>query len=110
MDNCSDFIKKREFLNNLIFDKGNTQTKRFFNLDSMAYKGGEIPMKYKELMGLVGSLVLRCNDCIAYHIFQCKKNGVSDGEFTEACDIGLIIGGSIVIPHLREAYKVWFED
>lgn len=109
MSKIIDFIKKRKNLNNLIFEKGTLITKRFFNLDSNTYNEGAIPSKFKELMGLVGSLILRCNDCILYHCIEAKKNNVTDNEFYEACDIALIIGGSIVIPHLREAYSYWEE-
>ena len=109
MGKVIEFIKKRKSLNKLVLDNGTIITKRFFNLDNNCYENGNIPSKYKELMGLVGSLILRCNDCIMYHCIQAKKNGVSDKEFSEACDIALIIGGSIVIPHLREAYSIWDE-
>ncbi len=86
-----------------------TNIKRFFTLDSQAYESGEIPSKYKELMGLVGSLVLRCDDCINYHIIQCFEAGVSDAELMESLNIGLVIGGSITIPHLRRALQSWDE-
>ncbi len=79
---------------------------RFFNLDTNAYRDGEISSKYKELIGLACSMVLRCNDCIAYHIDQCHKIGCSKREIVEAMNIALVIGGSIVIPHLRYAYSV----
>lgn len=80
---------------------GTLVTKRFFALDGQAYAAGALPVKTKELMGLVGSMVLRCDDCVAYHIDQCIANGVTDEEFFEAFDVALIVGGSIVIPHLR---------
>jgi AhpD family alkylhydroperoxidase len=102
-----EFIAKRQRLNEIVLDKGTLVTKRFFNLDGQGYKAGALDEKTKELMGLVASLVLRCNDCILYHILQAKKCGASTSEFTEACDIALIVGGSIVIPHLREAYGHW---
>lgn len=76
-------------------------TKRFFNLDAAAYKPGALDVKTKELLGLVASMVLRCDDCIAYHIDQCIAVGVSDEELWECFDIALIVGGSIVIPHMR---------
>lgn len=76
-------------------------TKRFFNLDAAAYKPGALDVKTKELLGLVASMVLRCDDCIAYHIDQCISVGVSDEELWECFDIALIVGGSIVIPHMR---------
>jgi AhpD family alkylhydroperoxidase len=78
-------------------------TKRFFNLDAKAYEPGALDTPTKELLGLVASMVLRCDDCIAYHIDRCKSEGVTDEALFEAFDIALIVGGSIVIPHLRRA-------
>ena len=80
-------------------------TKRFFSLDHQTYQDGALPLKTKELLGLVASMVLRCDDCIAYHIDQCVKIGVSDEEIWESFDVALIVGGSIVIPHLRRAVE-----
>jgi AhpD family alkylhydroperoxidase len=82
---------------------GTLVTRRFFNLDGKAYEDGALPAKTKELMGLVASMVLRCDDCVAYHIDQCVRLGVTDEEMWEAFDVGLVVGGSIVIPHLRRA-------
>jgi AhpD family alkylhydroperoxidase len=85
---------------------GGTQvTKRFFRLDSQTYEPGALPAKTKELLGLVASAVLRCDDCIAYHVDQCVNVGVTDEELWEALDVALIVGGSIVIPHLRRAIE-----
>jgi AhpD family alkylhydroperoxidase len=92
-------------MNHKILEQGNLQIKRFFNLDSQAYEDGALPKKTKELLGLVSSMVLRCDDCITYHIIQCADVGVTDPEFFEAFNIGLIVGGSIVIPHLRRAVE-----
>lgn len=78
-------------------------TKRFFTLDGACYKPGALDAKTKELLGLVASMVLRCDDCISYHILQCVDAGCSDEELWESFDIALIVGGSIVIPHLRRA-------
>lgn len=78
--------------------------KRFFNLDTNAYTEGAIPEKYKELMGLCGSALLRCNDCILYHLDRCVSLGCTRLEIDEALNVALVIGGSIVIPHLRHAY------
>lgn len=80
-------------------------TKRFFNLDGKAYEAGALDVPTKELLGLVASMVLRCDDCVAYHIDRCKAEGVSDEALWEAFDIALIVGGSIVIPHLRRAVE-----
>ena len=93
-------------MNDRIFAAGNRNINRFFALDTAAYEDGEIPVKFKELMGLVGSTVLRCNDCIFYHLDRCVAEGCSRQEILEALNIGLVIGGSIVIPHLRYAFEV----
>jgi len=100
-----EFRKYREKMNHKILEQGNLQIKRFFNLDSQAYEDGALPRKTKELLGLVSSMVLRCDDCITYHIIQCADVGVTDAEFFEAFNIGLVVGGSIVIPHLRRAVE-----
>jgi AhpD family alkylhydroperoxidase len=84
---------------------GTLVTRRFFSLDGKTYEDGALPAKTKELLGLVASMVLRCDDCIAYHIDQCVKAGVSDEELWEAFDVALIVGGSIVIPHLRRGVE-----
>jgi AhpD family alkylhydroperoxidase len=80
-------------------------TKRFFSLDNQTYQDGALSAKTKELLGLVASMVLRCDDCIAYHIDQCVKAGVTDEELWESFDVALIVGGSIVIPHLRRGVE-----
>ncbi len=82
---------------------GTLNTKRFFALDTATYKAGALDVKSKELLGLVASLVLRCDDCVAYHIDRCVEEGCSDEQVWETLDVGLIVGGSIVIPHLRRA-------
>jgi AhpD family alkylhydroperoxidase len=84
---------------------GTLVTKRFFQLDGRAYEPGALDGKTKELLGLAASMVLRCDDCIAYHIDQCVRAGASDEELWETFDIALIVGGSIVIPHLRRAVE-----
>lgn len=84
---------------------GTLVTKRFFRLDGQTYESGALPAKTKELLGLVASMVLRCDDCIAYHIDQCVKAGVTDEELWESFDVALIVGGSIVIPHLRRGVE-----
>ena len=103
------FEKRREKLNELVMEKGNLQIKRFFNLDTKVYEGGALSKKNKELLGLVASLVLRCDGCIEYHLRRCSEEGVTDEEMMEALSIGLVVGGSITIPHLREAVKKWIE-
>ena len=82
---------------------GTLNTKRFFTLDGKTYEDGALPARTKELLGLVASMVLRCDDCISYHIAECRKAGVTRDEFFEVFSVGLVVGGSIVIPHLRRA-------
>ncbi len=79
--------------------------KRFFALDSAAYREGALPSNTKELLGLVASAVLRCNDCVDYHLGQCVEAGFSDAELIDALNVGLVVGGSIVIPHFRHAVE-----
>lgn len=103
------FKTERAELNDLVMNYAGLTTKRFFSLDSQAYREGALPAKTKELLGLVASLVLRCDDCITYHIIQCHEAGVSSAELEEALSIGLVVGGSITIPHLRRALRAWDE-
>lgn len=103
------FEEKRERLNELVMEKGNLQMKRFFNLDTQVYESGVLSKKNKELLGLVASLVLKCDDCIEYHLNRCSEEGVTDEEMMEALSIGLVVGGSITIPHLRDAVEKWIE-
>jgi len=103
------FKWERERLNQIMMKYGGTNIKRFYSLDSQVYRGGALPSKTKELLGLVASLVLRCDDCIKYHIIQCYQEGLKDDELQEALSIGLVIGGSITIPHLRRAFEAWDE-
>lgn len=98
-----EFREFRERMNKRILEAENLEIRRFFALDSRVYEEGALPTKTKELLGLVASLVLRCDDCITYHITRCAEEKVTESEFLEACSVGLIVGGSIVIPHLRRA-------
>jgi len=102
-NSIAEFRQYRERMNRKILSSGNLQIQRFFNLDTRAYQQGSLSVKVKELLGLVASLVLRCDDCITYHIVRCVEEGVTDPEFFEAFNIGLVVGGSITIPHLRRA-------
>ncbi len=104
-----EFRKFREKMNQTILEKGTLNTKRFFNLDGAVYQKNALDEKTKELMGLVASMVLRCDDCITYHIIRCAQLGTTDEEFFEAFDVALIVGGSIVIPHLRRAVNTILE-
>lgn len=103
------FWQERGELNDLVLKDAGLTTKRFFSLDHQAYQPGALNVQTKELLGLVASLVLRCDDCIAYHIVRCREEGVSGEELEEALAIGLVVGGSIVIPHLRRARRAWSE-
>lgn len=103
--NLEEFRRYRERMNEKILASGNLQIKRFFNLDTRAYEDGALPVKVKELLGLVASLVLRCDDCITYHVVRCVEEGVTDSEFFDAFNVGLVVGGSITIPHLRRAVE-----
>lgn len=99
------FEEYRRRMNERIFAIDHLGIKRFFNLDSSAYHDGALDGKTKELLGLTASLVLRCNDCIDYHILQCVEAGYSDEEIDDALNVALVVGGSIVIPHLRHAVE-----
>ncbi|MDO9537451.1 MAG: carboxymuconolactone decarboxylase family protein [Thermoplasmata archaeon] len=109
MSDISEFQKEREKLAELMMSKADMNMKRFLNLDTKVYEDGALPAKQKEMLGLVASLVLRCDDCINYHLVQCHKAGVPEVEIIEAMDVGLIVGGSITIPHIRRALKSWDE-
>jgi AhpD family alkylhydroperoxidase len=97
------YEEERTRLNELIAASDHRGIKRFLALDEQAYEDGALPAKVKELMGLVASLVLRCNDCILYHLIRCREHETTREEFYEAFNVALIVGGSIVIPHLRLA-------
>jgi AhpD family alkylhydroperoxidase len=100
------FQKYREEMNQKILDSGNLDLKRFFSLDHSVYQKGALDQKTKELMGLVASTVLRCNDCILYHLIRCVEMNVTNDEFSEAMAVALVVGGSITIPHLRYAFEM----
>jgi AhpD family alkylhydroperoxidase len=101
--NLEEFRAFRERMNERILEADNLEIRRFFALDDRTYKAGALDTRTKELLGLVASMVLRCDDCITYHVIRCKEEGVSDEELMEAFSVGLVVGGSIVIPHLRRA-------
>ena len=103
------FIETRALLNANVDKANNFLVKRFYNIDHNTYLEGAIPAKYKEMMGLVVSAGLRCDDCIHYHIIQSYRLGASREEQEEALNVALVVGGSIVIPHLRRAYAVLAE-
>ena len=100
-DSLAEFTEFRQRMNDRILAEDNQVVRRFFALDTQTYKAGALDVKTKEMLGLVASMVLRCDDCISYHIAQCKEAGVQRNEFFEVFSVGLVVGGSIVIPHLR---------
>jgi len=102
-DRVKQFTDFRKRMNERILAEPNQVVRRFFALDTQTYQAGALDVKTKELLGLVASMVLRCDDCISYHVAQCKKAGVNRDEMFEAFSVGLVVGGSIVIPHLRRA-------
>jgi len=103
MGHYEEFTKFRQDMNKKILDEGTLEIKRFFGIDERAYLPGALDAKAKELMGLAASMVLRCDDCIAYHILQALKKGATKEELYETFTVSLVVGGSIVIPHLRRA-------
>ncbi len=102
-----DFNDYRSMMNEKMMADNNKLIKRIFNLDTNAFMEGVLPKKTKELLGLGNSLVLRCDDCVKYHLEACHKLGLSKEEVVEAMSISLLIGGTIVIPHLRRAFEYW---
>lgn len=102
-----EFNEYRARMNDKILADNNKIIKRIFNLDTNAFQEGALDVKTKELLGLVASTVLRCDDCIKYHLETCYKQGLNKEEVTEALSIATLVGGTIVIPHLRKAYDFW---
>lgn len=106
-DIVTDFNDYRERMNTKILADNNKVIKRIFNLDTNAYAEGALDVKTKELLGLVASAVLRCDDCVKYHLETSHKLGLNKEEVVEALSIATLVGGTIVIPHLRRAYEFW---
>jgi AhpD family alkylhydroperoxidase len=102
-----EFQEERERLNRVVMRYAGLSIKRFYNLDSQVYRDGALPSRTKELLGLVASLVLRCDDCVKYHLVRCREEEVTSEELEEALAVGLVVGGSITIPHLRRAFESW---
>ena len=105
----AEFKAFRERMNAEILGENNLVINRFFALDGRAYEEGALDVRTKELLGLVASLVLRCDDCVTYHVVRCREEGVSRAEVFETLSVGLVVGGSITIPHLRRAVARWTE-
>ncbi len=103
------FRKDRDRLNEIVMKYAGTNIKRFWSIDSQVYREGALPAATKELLGLVASLALRCDDCVKYHVIRCHQEGIKDDELQEALAIALVVGGSITIPHLRRAFETWDE-
>ena len=106
-DIVNEFNEYRTRMNDKILTADNTVLKRLFNLDTNTYADGALPTKTKEMLGLVASMVLRCDDCVKYHLEKCKEQGISTVEMFEIFAIANIVGGTIVIPHTRRAVEYW---
>lgn len=106
-DKIKEFNDYREKMNDRIMSADNLVIKRLFNLDTNTYMEGALDVKVKEMLGLVASMVLRCDDCIKYHVGRCKEEGVTEKEIFEVFAVANIVGGTIVIPHLRRAVEYW---
>ena len=104
-----DFNDYRTRMNDRVMETANTNIKRFFALDTTTYADGALDVKTKEMLGLVASMVLRCDDCIKYHLGKCHEAGVNSDEMNEVFMIANLVGGSIVIPHYRRAVEYWDE-
>ena len=103
----NEFLATREEQNKAVLRNADKVIKRIYSIDSLAYKAGALTEKTKELLGLTASLVLRCDDCIAWHLHQCYKARVTTEEITEALGIGMVVGGTITVPHVRRAMTLW---
>lgn len=109
MSQIEEFNAYRQRMNDVILEKDNKVLKRFFSLDHQAYKEGALNAKTKEMLGLVASMVLRCDDCIKYHLGKCHEEGVSTEEVYEVFSIANLVGGSICVPHTRRGAEYWEE-
>jgi AhpD family alkylhydroperoxidase len=107
MNQVEQFNTYRAKMNEEILSADNLLLKRIFNLDTNAYSEGVLDIKTKELIGLTCSLVLRCDDCVKYHLGKCKELGFTSGQVHEAMGVATLVGGTIVIPHLRRAFEYW---
>ena len=103
----NDFNEYRSKMNEKLLADNNKIVKRIFNLDTNAYQAGALDVKSKELIGLTCSLVLRCDDCVKYHLGKCKEVGFTTAEVHEAMGVATLVGGTIVVPHLRRAFEYW---
>lgn len=108
-DQVKEFNDYRSKMNDVLMSRDNLVLKRLFNLDTNTYAAGALDVKTKEMLGLVASMVLRCDDCIKYHLGKCKEEGCSTEEVYEIFAVANIVGGTIVIPHTRRAAEYWEE-
>ncbi len=106
-DRISEFLSEREIYVTQLQEFGGINTKRFLSIDNKVYDGGALDARTKEMLGFVASFVLRCDDCIYYHLARLKEQKVTDDEFEEILSVGIIVGGSITIPHARRAVDAW---
>jgi AhpD family alkylhydroperoxidase len=102
-----EFMEKRHQMDEQVLALADRTIKRLYSLDSIAYAEGVLPVRIRELIGLVASLVLRCDDCVTWHISRCNEEGVPTAELVEAIGIGMLVGGSITVPHVRRALNLW---
>ncbi len=109
MNQIQEFNDYRQKMNDRILSEDNKAMKRFFALDGQTYAEGHLSTKIKEMLGLVSSMVLRCDDCIKYHLGKCHDQGVNTAELMEILTIANVVGGSICIPHTRRAIEYWDE-
>jgi AhpD family alkylhydroperoxidase len=109
MSQIEEFNAYREKMNERLLSNDNLVIKRFFNLDTNTYADGVLDVRTKEMLGLVSSAVLRCDDCIRYHLGKCFEIGIKRDEMLEIMQVALVVGGSITIPHIRRAYEYWEE-
>lgn len=107
MDQVKEFNEYRARMNEVILGKNNKVINRLFNLDTNTYAEGALPVRTKEMLGLVASMVLRCDDCIKYHLEKCHNEGITTDEMYEIFAVANIVGGTIVIPHTRRAAEFW---
>ncbi len=110
MSKVEEFQSERSAYNEILAKYANRAQKTFYGLDAATYQPGALDMKTKELLGFSTSLVLRCDDCILYHLIECHKAGVTSEELAETVSVAMLVGGSITIPHVRRAMKVWDEE
>jgi len=109
MSKIKEFREYRKKMNERILAADNKVIKRIYSVDTLTYEDGALDKKTKEMLGLVSSLVLRCDDCVKYHVERCFDLGVTENEFFEILAIGNVVGGTIVIPHMRRAVEYWDE-